>query len=148
MMQKTVKIGLAIVIIVSTVIGAIFVFRAKRPLGEEEVVELAREYAEKRLMSQNPLSSVIILSMELHSAELLPVENAIVLLERWTRPEHLPARLPDKMWLVEFDVELTIEYWRTGETANETRRTHAIIDGYTGDHLAFVDETLAQEWLD
>jgi len=148
MIRKTVKIGLIIAIVGLTIIGATFVFRAKGPLDKEEVTGFARGYVEE-WYNYIPVTEVKVEKIELHQAELLPIENATELLGRWVHPEYeyLPAKLPDKMWLVEFDVELTIKYLRIGKTAVETRRTHAIIDGYTGDHLVFLGgEILTQEF--
>jgi len=149
MMQKTVKIGLVIAIIGLTIIMATFIFLAKRPLDKEEVVELARRYIEEQYEDYSIPTEVEVRKIELYFAELLPTENATELFGRWgPSPGYLPANLPDKMWLVEFDVELTIKYLRIGRTADETRRTHAIVDGYTGDHLVYIDHILTQEWLD
>lgn len=149
MIRKTVKIGLVIAIVASTIIGVTFIFHARRPLDKGEVIGFARGYVEE-WYNYIPATEVEVEKIELHQAELLPIENATELLGRWVHPEYqyLPAELPDEMWLVEFNVELTLKDMRFRKTRVETRRTHAIIDGYTGDHLAFLGgHILTQELL-
>lgn len=142
-MRKILKLGLAIVVALA-IIGTMLALRVGRPLSQAEAVELARGWAWEFLV---PLSAERIERVELLSAQLLRIElvedfgtlghdvrvqNGVELLpiERETLVGY--RKLPDKVWLVEFEVEKTcLRFDATG-----MYKIRIIIDAYTGRKLA------------
>lgn len=132
MIRKTVKLGLVIAIVASAIIGATFIFRAgraRRPLSEKEAVELAREYVEGEQFL------IRFDNIELRFVALYPIERMVELSppEQDMLAEH--DELPDKIWVVEFE----IEYHVMGVLPTDgTGAGRVVIDAYTGEKLSLI----------